>query len=175
MHAELAKRQLVLLKRKNKQELLNLYITFADKSKIKKSFLNLRKYLIIHTLDVIENFGFADKDLDNCSMFLVNEEIKRQIQRGSVRRKLYSVVYSNPQMSDETVREILHYTSELPSIEKVVFLTDEGDNEDYFELFDEVSFFPSVKKVHILQCKTLQMGVDGISSLDVLNGNTSLR
>jgi hypothetical protein len=153
---------------------VNLYITFADKSKIKKSFLNLRKYLVIHTPEVVESFGFKDKTLDDCSMFLVNEEIKRQIQRGSSRRKLYSIVYSNPLMSDETIREIIYYSSELPNVEKVVFLTEEGKNEEYFELFDEVSFFPSIKKVHILQCKTLLVGIESESSLNELNGNASL-
>lgn len=139
---------------------VNLYITFSDKNKIKRCFLNLRKYLVVSAQDVIENIGYSDRELDDCSMFLVNEEIKKLIQRGSVRRKLLAVVYTNPDMNDEIIREIIHFADELPSIERVIFLTEDNTHEEFYELFSEVAFFPSMKKVHIIECLPFNIPLD---------------
>lgn len=123
---------------------------------------------MISTQDVIENIGYAGKEMDDCSMFLVNEEIKKLIQRGSVRRKLLAVVYTNPDMNDEIIRELIHFADELPSIERVIFLTEENTNEIFYELFSEIAFFPSMRKVHIVECQPFSI------DLDELNRNLSL-
>jgi hypothetical protein len=133
---------------------LNLYLTFDDKSRIKKCFLNLRKYLIISTDEVIDRLGFQPGEIDSCSSFIINEEIKRMIQEGSKGRKLLSIIYSNPRMNDEIIREFIHYTQDLKKIDKVVLLTDKGKNDEYYELFEEVMFFPVTKKVHIIECES---------------------
>jgi hypothetical protein len=139
---------------------VNLYITLSDKNKIKRCFLNLRKYLVVSAQDVIENIGYTGCELDDCSMFLVNEEIKKLIQKGSVRRKLLAVVYTNPDMNDEIIRELIHFADELPSIDRVIFLTEESTNEELYELFSEVAFFPSMKKVHIIECLPFPINLD---------------
>ena len=142
---------------------MNLYVTFSDKTKIKRCFLNLRKYLVISAQDVIENIGYSDKVLDDCGMFLVNEEIKKLIHRGSVRRKLLALVYTNPEMNDEIIREIIHYADGLGSIDKVIFLTEESTNEEYYELFNEVAFYPSMRKVHIVECQPFPVVLDELN------------
>lgn len=131
---------------------MNLYIAFSEKSKIKKCFLNLRKYLIISTQDVIESAGYQNKVLDDCSTFLVNEEIKKMIKEGSTRRKLLSIVYTNPNINDQAVREMIHFATALSTISKVILLVEKGEKEEYYELFDEILFYPTMKKVHIIEC-----------------------
>lgn len=55
-------------------------------------------------------------------------------------------------MNDETIREIIHYATAISSIDQVIFLTDAGEYENYYELFAEIAYYPSIKKVHVLQC-----------------------
>lgn len=134
---------------------MNLYLTFEDKTKIKKCFLNLRKYLIVNSDEVIEQLGFDKSTLDNCHTFIINEEILKQIKSGSSGRKLLSIVYSNPDMNDEIIRSMIHFSDELKNVDKVVFLVEKGKHEEYYELFEEVLFFPTLKKVHIVECQTV--------------------
>ena len=111
--------------------------------------------MIISTNEVVQSIGYTEEELDNCSLFLVNEEIKRLIREGSARRKLLAVVYSNPEMNDEAVRELIHYANTLSSISRVILLVEKGQKEEYYELFEEVVFVPSVKKVHIIECQAI--------------------
>jgi len=133
---------------------VNLYLTFEDKNKIKKCFLNLRKYLIINSDEVVEKLGFDKDKIDDCLSFIINEEILKMIKDGSSGRKLLGIVYSNSEMNDEIIREIIHFSENAKNIEKIILLTEKGENEDYYELFEEVMFFPSIKKVHIVECQT---------------------
>lgn len=145
---------------------VNLYITFDDRNKIKKSFLNLRKYLIISVKEVVEKLGFADKPIDDCVSFIINQEILKMIKDGSNGRNLLGIVYSNEDLDNEIIREIIYYADELKNISKVVLLTDHNEHEDYYELFDEIMFYPSLKKVHIIECKSFPPAVDLSSKID---------
>lgn len=151
---------------------MNLYITFSDRNKIKKCFLNLRKYLIISVDEVIESVGYGDKKLDDCSYFLVNEEIKKLIREGSARRKLLAIVYTNPTMDGETVRELIHYANSLHSVQSVIFLVEKGQKEEFYELFEEVLFYPMTKKVHIVECTPVP--VDWLDKSEKVDGNLFL-
>jgi len=133
---------------------MNLYITFEDRSKIKKCFLNLRKYLIVNVDEVKESLGYDNQPLDNCKSFILTQEILEVIRSGSSGRKLLAIIYSNPSMNDEIIRELIKNTSGIKNIDNTVFLTEKGTYEEYFELFEEVMFFPTLKKVHIVECET---------------------
>ena len=124
---------------------MNLYVTFDDRNKIKKCFLNLRKYLIINSDEIVERLGFSKDNLDICSAFIVNEEIRRMITEGVSSKRLLGVVYSNPEFNDEIIREVIHFSQDTRNLESVIFLTDKWVNEEYYELFEEVLFYPTIK------------------------------
>jgi len=133
---------------------VNLYLTFDNTSKIGKCFLNLRKYLIINSNDVIDELGFTGLEIDDCTSFIINEEICKMIKSGSSGRKLLSIVYSNHSFTDESIRALIHYAEGIKNIDKVILLTEHEEHEDYYELFEEVMFFPTLKKVHIIECQS---------------------
>ena len=144
---------------------MNLYLTFDDKNKIKKCFLNLRKYLIINSDEVVEKLGFVKDKIDDCVSFIINEEILRMIKDGSSGRKLLGIVYSNSEMNDEIIREIIHFSENVKNIEKVVFLVERDEHEEFYELFEEIMFYPSLKKVHIIECQTYPVvWLDGLTT-----------
>ena len=123
-------------------------------SKITKCFLNLRKYLIINSHDIINDLGFEGLEIDDCTSFIINEQICKMIKTGSSGRKLLSIVYSNYAFTDESVRALIHYAADIKNIDKVILLTERGEHEEFYELFEEVMFFPTLKKVHIIECQS---------------------
>lgn len=132
---------------------MNLYITYDDKEKLKRAFLNLRKQLIIDVVDVVKSLKYDPDNLTDYSYFIVNEKIKKQIQTTASNNRMQSIIYTNAKMSDEVIRTLINFAQLHTNIEKVIFLTDKGKHEEYFELFEEVIFYPSTKKVHIITCK----------------------
>ena len=129
---------------------MNLYITVEDRAKIKKAFLNLRKQLILEVRELIEQTGYDPEKMDKYSSFIISQKIKKTIQTAANGNKVQSIIYVNPDYDTESVRELIHFAQEETAVEKVIFLTEKGRNEEMYELFEEISFYPSVKKVHII-------------------------
>jgi hypothetical protein len=135
---------------------MNLYITRGDREKLKKAFLNIRKQHIIAVPEIMQQMGYEEGGVDEYSSFLINEEIKNQILAASRAKKSHSIIYSNPHLDDSVIRFIVFFVNQNTDIAHVVFLTEEGADEDYYELFDAVTLYPTIKKVHILECKPIQ-------------------
>ena len=133
---------------------MNLYLTFDNIHKIKKCFLNLRKYLIIDSNEVINLLNFSKEEIDDCQSFIINAEILKKIKEGSSGRKLLGIIYSNPNFNDEIIRSIIHFASSVKNVDKVIFLVEKGKRDEYYELFEEVMYFPTLKKIHIIECQT---------------------
>jgi hypothetical protein len=133
---------------------MKLYITRSPREKLKKAFLNMRKQHVISVSEIIEQMGYGEQELDSYTSFLVNEEIKNQIRAVSRARRAHSIIYCNPNLNEDIIRFIIFYVNESTDIESVYFLTEENKDENYFELFDGVTFFPSMKKIHIVDCRT---------------------
>jgi hypothetical protein len=135
---------------------MNLYITREERDKLKRAFLNMRKQHVISVSEIIKNLGFEPTELDAYSGFLVNEEIKNQIRTVSRAKRAYSIIYSNPDLNEDIIRFIVFYVNENTDISEVIFLTDEGNDEEYYELFSGVAIYPAIKKVHIMECRRLE-------------------
>jgi len=134
---------------------MNLYITREPREKLKKAFLNMRKQHVIAVHEIIENFGYTEP-LDSYSGFLVNEEIKNQIKQVSRANRAHSIIYSNPKLNEEIIRFLIFFVNENTEIEDVYFLTEENADEEYYELFNGVSIFPAIKKIHIMECRQIE-------------------
>lgn len=135
---------------------MNLYITREERDKLKRAFLNMRKQHVISVSEIIKNLGYEPHKLDAYSSFLVNEEIKNQIRAVSRAKRAYSIIYSNPDLNEDIIRFIVFYVNENTDISEVIFLTDEGNDEEYYELFNGVAIYPAIKKVHIMECRRLE-------------------
>lgn len=138
--------------------MMNLYVTYGDKEKLRKAFLNLRKQLIIDSYDVVRSLGYEPEMLTEYSYFIVNEKIKKQIQTAASGNRMQSIIYINPEMDHEVIRSLINFAQLETAVEKVVFLTDHGKNEDLYELFQEIIYYPTAKKVHIIKCEPIIFG-----------------
>jgi hypothetical protein len=132
---------------------VNLYITFDNKEKVKKAFLNLRKYIVLSVEDIIIGLGYDPNNLDDCAKFLINREIQNQIKKGATRKKVYGIIYSNPNLDDLKIRELIHFCSSVDTVRDILLLTERDKKEEYYELFDGVIFYPVLRKVHIIECQ----------------------
>jgi len=134
---------------------MNLYITIEDKSKLKKAFLNLRKQQIIVVDEVVVELGYEVGKVDDYASFIVNEKIKKIISSTASGKKMQSIIYVNDNLNDEVIRGLIHFAQEHTVVDRVILLTEKGKNEDLYELFEEIMFFPTIKKVHIIECQTV--------------------
>lgn len=139
---------------------MNLYITRANREQLKKAFLNMRKNHVIAVAEIIENMGYTVEGLDPYASFLVNEEIKTQIVSFNRANRAQSIIYSNPDLNEDIIRFLVFFVNESTNIREVIFLTEECQDEDYYELFNGVAIFPNIKKIHILDCQMLGIDVD---------------
>ena len=135
--------------------MMNLYVTYGDKEKLRKAFLNLRKQLIIDSFDVVRSLGYEPEELTEYSYFIINEKIKKQIASAAAGNRMQSIIYINPEMDHEVIRGLINFAELETAVEKVVFLTDRGKNEDLYELFQEIIYYPTAKKVHIIKCEPI--------------------
>jgi hypothetical protein len=136
---------------------MNLYITIENRAKLKKAFLNLRKQQIIAVDEVVVDLGYSIENIDSYSSYIVNQKIKKIITSTASSKKMQSIIYVNENLNDEIIRGLIHFCQEQTQVQKVIFLTEKGKNEEYYELFEEVLFFPSIKKVHIIECTPIQV------------------
>ncbi|MFM2010306.1 MAG: hypothetical protein RLZZ479_697 [Bacteroidota bacterium] len=134
---------------------MNLYVTYGDKERLRKAFLNLRKQLIIDTNEVVRSLGYLSEDLTDYSYFIINEKIKKQIKTVSAGTRMQSIIYINPNINYESIKGLINFAELETSIEKVIFLTDKGKNEELYELFHEIVYYPTAKKVHIIKCQPI--------------------
>ncbi len=72
---------------------------------------------------------------------------------------MQSIIYVNPDLNDEIIRELIHFCNESTTVEKVIFLTEKSKNESYYELFEEILYFPYAKKVKIIECVPLPVQI----------------
>ena len=132
---------------------MNLYLTYEDKEKLRKAFLNLRKQYVIDSVEIISSLGYDHQNMSEYSKFIINEKIRKTIQTVSASSKVQSIIYTNPLMDHEVIRAMINFAQQETTIEKVILLTDRGKKEELYELFQEVVYFPAIKRVHILKCE----------------------
>lgn len=134
---------------------MNLYITIEDKSKLKKAFLNLRKQQIVVVDEVVVELGYEVGKVDDYASFIVNQRIKKIIASTASGKRMQSIIYVNSNLNDEIIRGLIHFCQDNTVVNQVILLTEKGKNEELYELFEEILFFPTIKKVHIIECVTV--------------------
>lgn len=134
---------------------MTVYMTTEDKDVLKKNFLKLRFFGLISVPDIVETTGETYENMSLNSQFIVNKTISEEMDKALKKNRFYAVIYSNPWMDKEAIINMHNYLQEHPLVKKIVLLDfkDSPKNDQMFELFEEVAFFPSVKKIKILECE----------------------
>ncbi len=135
---------------------MTVYITTENRNTLKKNFLNLRFFGLISVPEIVETIDETYLDMSPRSQFLVNKTITQEFEKALKKNRFYAIIYSNPWLTKESIINLHDYLSNSSHVKKIVLLDykDNPKNENMFELFEEVVFFPAVKKIKIFDCES---------------------
>ena len=140
------------------KKVMNFYITTEDKDFLKKNFLNMRFSALISVPDIVESLNETYNEMSMYSKFIVNKTIIGQVENVLKRKRFYSIIYSNPWIDYDSIKNIQEHFNNNPLINTVALLDHKykSKHEDLWQYFQEVTFFPSVKKKRILECESFK-------------------
>jgi len=137
---------------------VNFYITTEDEEILRKHFLNMRFYALISIPDIITSLGKTYETLSEYDEFIVNSTIINQIEIFIKKKQYYSIIYYNPYINYNVIKNLYEYLSDNPNILKIALLDYKYNpkHEDLWQYFEEIVFFPSIKRKKILECEIIK-------------------
>jgi hypothetical protein len=141
---------------------MKFYVTVEGVSKLKRSFLNLKLYAIIDVSEILKEHGYSYDTIDEYGIFIVNEKILALIQNYMKSKRIRGIIYSNEYLQEETIENLFDTLEPYERIQDIVLLDDYNIPRltKYYTFFNEVIFFPSVKKVRLIECKPIKKPVE---------------
>ena len=137
---------------------MKFYITVEGTQKLKRSFINLKLFQIINIPDILKDHGYSAETIDDYGYFIIAQKIQKLIQTYTKSKRIRGIIYCNPSLSKEIIENIMSVLEENEKIQDVVLLDDYNipKLKHFYQLFPEVIFFPSVKKIRLIECKPLK-------------------
>lgn len=136
---------------------MKFYVTVESYRKLRNAFTNLNTFYIIDTDSLIAESGL---DVNKPShRFIINSEIERLIATGAKSKRITGIIYINNNLNCDIITSIKKSLKEITKsqVEEVTLLDDYDAPKlkQYYNLFDEVIFFPAFKKTKIIECKPI--------------------
>jgi len=141
---------------------MKFYITVEGTLRLKRSFLNLKLFQIINISDILEQHGYTAETIDDYGSFIVTKKILSLIKNYSKSKRIRGIIYSNPHINNEIIENLMEIVSDFEKIEETVLLDDYyvPKLKHFYPQFAEIIFFPSVKKIRLIECKGLTHPID---------------
>lgn len=138
---------------------MKFYVTVESYKKLKNVFTNLNTFYII---DIDSLIGESGLDPNNPShRYIINSEIERLISLGAKSKRYTGIIYINSKLNCDIILGIKNSLDEITKsqIEDLTLLDDYDTPKlkDYYSLFDEIIFFPTFKKIKIIECRPLPL------------------
>lgn len=134
---------------------MKLYIS-NNLQKVKSCFINLSKFYILDVQNILKelNLDITDK----CNSFFVSRYILDTIKAQSKSKRLEGIIYVNTNLSEKLFDTLFNTIKTLPKMENMVLIDDPifQPLADYYPLFEEVMFFPTIRRIRILECQILK-------------------
>jgi hypothetical protein len=136
---------------------MNLYVTTESDRKLRNVFSNLSGFYIINVDAILSESSLDPTKRSHC--FLINSEISRLISIGAKSKRYSGIIYINSALDKEIVESLKKSVEELNNsqIDEIVLLDDYDipKLKKLYKLFEEVTFFSTLKKTKIIQCTPL--------------------
>lgn len=147
--------------------LMKLYIS-NDAIRVKNCFLNLSKFFILDVQKILEEMQLDTQD--KCNAFFITQHIISLIKNQSKSKRLEGIIYVNTNLSIKLFDSLFETIKDLPKMENMVLIDDPifQPLAEYYSLFEEVMFFPTIRKAKILECQLLKPFEDNSDTLQLL-------
>ena len=141
---------------------MKFYVTIEGISKLKRSFLNLKLFSIIHVPEILEKYGYTYENIDEYGAFIVSNKINDLIKSYAKSKRIRGIIYSNPTVDEKLIPNLFDTLKDLETVDEVVLLDDYylPKLKHLYPHFDEIIFFPSVKKIRLIECKPIKDNID---------------
>lgn len=136
---------------------MKFYVTTEGTSKLKRSFLNLKLFSIINVPEILEEFGYTYSTINEYGAFIVSKRINSLITSYAKSKRIRGIIYSNPMVDDDLIPNLMSQIANFESITEAVLLDDYHTPKlkHLYHNFDEIIFFPSIKKIRLIECKPI--------------------
>lgn len=134
---------------------MKLYIS-NDVTRVRNCFLNLSKFYI---LDVQKILNELQLDVsDKCNAFFITQHIQNLIETQAKSKRLEGIIYVNQKLSEKLFDNLFDIVKNLPKMENMVLIDDPifQPLANFYNLFEEVIFFPTIRKGKIIECQILK-------------------
>lgn len=159
---------------------IKFYVSTEDKEMLRKSFLNFRFYTLISVPEIIDEITNKGGDLTTLSeheSFLLNKTILTEIEHCLKKKSVYAIIYQNDKLNYDLIRNLHEALKVYTKIDRICLLDSKNNprHEDLWENFQEVTFFPEVRKKKIIECEKIKTPmfywVNDLEIPDELKGN----
>lgn len=136
---------------------MKIYITIENRQRLKRSFLNLKMYSILSVDKILNDYGYSYDTLDEFNTYIVNSKIQDMFASQIKSKRNKGVIYSNSYLSEDVLLNLIAKLGEFDKVTEIVLLDDVNapKMKSFYKYFDEIIFFPSVKKVKLVECVSL--------------------
>jgi len=137
---------------------MKFYITIEGLPKLKRAFLNLKLYSVVSVPEILADLGYTYTTVDEYGAFIINQKITSLIDNYVKSKRIRGIIYSNPNLNRDIVENLFNELEPCEKVSDLVLLDDYNvpKLEEYYDMFQEIIFFPSVKKIRLIECKPLQ-------------------
>lgn len=141
---------------------MRFYVTIENAEKLKRSFINLKLYSVIYVPEILEQHGYTYETIDDYSSFIISNYINNLIKTYSKSKRIRGIFYSNPLLNEEVLPNIFDTIADLNTINEIVLIDDYNVPKLKFiyHYFDEIIFFPTIKKIRLIECTSLNKHVN---------------
>lgn len=137
---------------------MKFYVTTEGVQKLKRSFLNLKLFSIISVPEILEKYKYTYDTIDEYGSFIVSNRINDLITTYSKSKRIRGIIYSNPLVNEDLIPNLYETLEGLDTITELVLLDDFNLPKlpHLYPYFDEIIYFPSIKKVRLIECKPIK-------------------
>jgi len=136
---------------------MKFYVTIENTLRLKKSFLNLKLFSIIYIPDILEQYGYTYSTIDDYGSFIISNQINELIKTYAKSKRIRGIIYSNPDVNEEILPNVFETLADINTISEVVLMDDYNVPKltHLYSNFDEIIFFPSIKKIRLIECQKI--------------------
>lgn len=141
---------------------MKFYVTSEDIQKLKRSFLNLKLFSIINVQQILEDHGYTSGTIDKYGEFIINDAILSLIKNYSKSKRIRGIIYCNDNLNYDVIENLKEMVESNSKLSEFV-LIDEYNLprlQKLYSQFNEIIFFPSIKKIRIIECKNIKDKID---------------